>query len=146
MTLCLLRVTEAAYLSSLTQVLVLYQPLQYAVSDNKSRDQDGRSASEAQARHRTVRPVRRLTNGGSATGQPPGDCARPAGAEGRRGAPVPGQTNAGGDARQPDPDRQFQEGCGNLDCVTDGKSAIAAIGSCQADRFMHRSIQYRITR
>jgi hypothetical protein len=31
-------------------------------------------------------------------------------------------------ARQPDPDRQFQEGRGNLDCVTDGKSAIAAIG------------------
>src|SRR5881227_1779637 len=24
-------------------------------------------------------------------------------------------------------DRQFQAGCGNLDCVTDGKSAIAAI-------------------
>src|SRR3954470_21374892 len=25
-------------------------------------------------------------------------------------------------------DRQFKEGCENLDCVTDGKSAIAAIG------------------
>jgi transposase-like protein len=57
-----------------------------------------------------------------------GDCARPAGAEGRCDPPVPGQTDPGGDARQPDPDRQFQEGCGNLDCVTDGKSAIATIG------------------
>jgi transposase-like protein len=57
-----------------------------------------------------------------------GDCARPAGAEGRCDPPVPGQTNPGGDARQPDPDRQFQEGYGNPDCVSDGKSAIAAIG------------------
>src|SRR3954469_26060783 len=37
----------------------------------------------------------------------------------------PGPADVGGDARQPDPDRQFTEGCGDLDCVTDGKSAIA---------------------
>jgi hypothetical protein len=36
-----------------------------------------------------------------------GDCARLAGAEGQRGTSIVGQTNAGGDAGQPDPDRQF---------------------------------------
>jgi len=106
--------------------------------------QDGRSASEARPGQAEDRHGARRcgSSGGLRTtearsGNHPGDCARPAGADGRGDPPISGQTDAGGDARQPDPDRQLKEGRGNLDCVTDGKLAIAVIGSCQVVRFLH---------
>ena len=91
------------------------QPSILSVTVNNGR-QDGQSASEARRaqaedRHGTDGAARQAAyerrKQDRATTD--GDCARPAGAEGRCDPPVPGQTDVGGDARQPDPNRQFRK-------------------------------------